>query len=1103
MIGDFIMNKKGLMFLAVAPLMAYALMSFNEPVTLEARDADLLIELKDENYSVKEREEIQKEFIHELNTVLDFNYRVVGTYSYANNVINIKLPSSKIELVKSMSLVEKANLNAFHKADSFISDSFRQIYHPLLNAGESKTVPSENYSAKQMNVPTSNKGGQGTFLAILDSSFLLTHEGFSPLSGNVRYSEADMKTKVSTNGFYGAPDATHTTYYNSKVPFYYDYGGDSVVSETVPPTPDYDVFTKLSEHGQHVSTLCAGNGSYKGIAPNAQLALMKVFTTYTVKDQSSVGALDSAILNALNDCAVIGVDGINLSLGSFISEYSADDVISSTMKKLNDAGTNINISAGNEGKGNFSSLAVYSNFTTGNVETGVSGGFATIGNTNVIASGNLTDDEGLSSSLTVGDTFISYHDQVVNHTGKDADGNESTTTFTKQLPFSSLLGTAESKEFDFVNVPNYGQEADYASIDVKGKIAVVSRGTSTFVDKVTQASKHGAIGFILYNSADQGDLGWMVLDGVAESDLIPVASCDNLYKNTFLDSKTLKVKISKDYQSDYSSEGGSSKLEINVDITTPGQNVYDGLTASDTDYGYMSGTSMAAPNYTGALAVILGESGLSGENRTNYSKKLAMITQSTSNPIMQGNGVYYSPRKVGAGYIDVTKALNSDVYLEGTSANETKVELLNGDEVKKGELKFSVKTHNTSTSTKAYKGTLYVEAPLTTTLDKVSLPQFNGATVKTQYDKLLESYSFDVNVPAGDSSFDVDHVISEASKTYLDSNFENGTYLGGYVGLEGDVDLSIPYLGFYGDYSKEFAVEPYNFEKEDGKVYGSDLLNYLCKNTTLGVTAADFSSAIYASSKELKDFSTKDYFQNAKDPSILYTTPNVVLKDGKYYVYAGNNGVTNTLLFNQYVNRTVLTNTITMTNSAGKTVLTDHMYDSISGGTDFYTLYKTMADVTLAEEKYVAHRAYTIIPLSSYADGTYNMHFEYTLMNGTVQSRDIGLIIDSTIPPVGRIETSGEGTSKNYKIAINGNNISGVTIGEDSYEIKDGYIDVPASKLTSSRFKLVAANLSLGSCTAIIDTGNLGDNGLFISKTDDSGVGGYKYTTTTVSNGVQ
>ena len=58
--------------------------------------------------------------------------------------------------------------------------------------------------------------------------------------------------------------------------------------------------------------------------------------------------------------------------------------------------------------------------------------------------------------------------------------------------FFDLLGTQE-----YVVVPGYGRTEDYEGLDVEGKIAVISRGTTSFPEKQATAQAHGAIGAIM------------------------------------------------------------------------------------------------------------------------------------------------------------------------------------------------------------------------------------------------------------------------------------------------------------------------------------------------------------------------------------------------------------------------------------------------------------------------------------------------------------------------------------------------------------------------------------------------------------------------------
>ena len=69
--------------------------------------------------------------------------------------------------------------------------------------------------------------------------------------------------------------------------------------------------SSANPHGTHVSGIATANGGeIIGVAPDAQLVYMKVFD---YNDSSS----SDAILAALEDAVILGVDCVNMSLGLY------------------------------------------------------------------------------------------------------------------------------------------------------------------------------------------------------------------------------------------------------------------------------------------------------------------------------------------------------------------------------------------------------------------------------------------------------------------------------------------------------------------------------------------------------------------------------------------------------------------------------------------------------------------------------------------------------------------------------------------------------------------------------------------------------------------
>lgn len=75
--------------------------------------------------------------------------------------------------------------------------------------------------------------------------------------------------------------------------------------------------------------------------------------------------------------------------------------------------------------------------------------------------------------------------------------------------------------------------------------------------------------------------------------------------------------------------------------------------------------------------------------------------------------------------------------------------------------------------------------------------------------------------------------LSRADKKYLDSHFTNGMYVDGFVYLKGVVELSIPMLAFYGNWTESSMFEPFDYleaangGQEQMTYSGAESANYL------------------------------------------------------------------------------------------------------------------------------------------------------------------------------------------------------------------------------------------------------------------------------------
>ena len=1074
----------------------------------EERDATIIVKMKTnvKNHSEAELLAAQNSLLNEISYTVTSNYKVLNRYSNIFNGFMIDVPSSYVSQIRRLNRVDKVNYNNLLAEETSFDDGVSYE----IQLGTNTTA-----SSQTMEKPSGTNDGAGTFMAILDTGFYIQtgengqqiyHHVFAPLSNasDAVVTQASLKAKIDAAGskFHGKYDATHSTYYNNKVPFYYDYGGDKQGSVI----PDYDVFAEGQDHGTHVASIAGGNAGdeYEGIAPRAQMALMKVFTTYMSGSNYASGAYSGAVLSALEDCLVLGVDSINMSLGSNLNDFDGNEIVEDVIRSLDQNGTFVNVAAGNDGKGQWSST-VYRYWQADMVESNILSSYANNLAAMTVAS-TQADFQFYGQALTIDGTNVQFSDQVTNYnstTGK--------VTYNPERHLIDLITDYSKDEFDFVYLPGLGAADEYKGVDVNGKVLITNRGDITFKEKVDNAVKNGAIavGIIDNTNATEFNIRMSFSSNNDYNPAVPVIFILNKDKAVFEESTTNKLKllVNTDLNnpnartiSDYSSDGMRFDLSIKPEIAAPGENIKGAVLAGVDKYESMSGTSMATPNMCGATALMVGEH----LGDANYRKTIKSRLMSTAVPMKDNTPEhnYTSVRRQGAGLVNLDAAINSKVYLDGIDAEgkqigKAKIELFNNDDVKAGKLNLKFAAINEGASAVTYQVKTYVQAPALEEYSEEVFPEFAGQKFQTITDQLVETFTDSITVNPGTSTITLpEHAISSDKLAALDADFETGCILEGYVILtaDGQKELSIPFLGYYGDLESVSPVEPFNFEKEEGKIYNSDILNYLITQSIGKTDAGDYTKADYGSQivtgywTDMSKVSvSKAILNNTSGITRIQDSNNEMVKtvglnpyDNKFYpdeLFVGNNGAANTLIIQQYVNRSVADNTLTLTNKAsGKTVLVDHMFDNIMGsstdavtGEKIYPLYKSHFDTSFYDEGYFAHRAYSIIPLwddhsktkDKYPDGEYEMTFTYKLAAGSTFVKKYTLTIESDLPSIQSVEKVSVSGKDYYRINYNDTNVAVVYINEKANPIvkENGkcYVDVPVSDYQESTKAYIAS----------------------------------------------
>lgn len=711
--------------------------------------------------------------------------------------------------------------------------------------------------------------GEGMVVAILDTGLDTAHEAFAVDGLTTGLSSAKITEDVVTNAKV-KNDVADGQYISAKVPFAYDYADKD--NEVTPSAEAVEVYG--NDHGTHVAGTVAGNSiTIQGVAPQAQLVIMKVFS------DTGKGASTEDILAGLEDAVKLQVDTINMSLGS-ASGYSIgeEEGVQEVYDRIVAAGINLAVSAGN----NYS--ATYNN------EAG--GAFTSNPDTSVVGSPS-TYNASTSVASCINTHYYAHYfklsEQVFGYS-ETAIGSQPTLI---ELDTDRIgVGTA----YDYVVVPNVGDVEDYEGVDVEGKIAVVNRGSISFNDKVVNAASGGAIAVVVANNQD-GTINMAIEDYI-----IPAVSVTKVQGDELKKADVKSITICKDMghfeskdakkMSDFSSLGVTPDLKLKPEITAPGENIYSSLPFNNS-YGSMSGTSMAAPHIAGTFALVkqyIKEESLAAVK--GGSAELAnQLLMSTAMPLKDENGVYYSPRKQGSGLVNVGNAVTTPAYLY----------------VDDQTINFRPKLDLKDSVTGEYESEFIVQsatgAAITYKLDAATLTETAYQSNKISY--ILEQsqdissmvaieYTVDgvisdtVTVEAGSSAtVHVKITLLDEVKSYIDTIFENGEFVEGFIFLtseEGNEALSLPFMGFYGEWAKaplmdnSTIYDNYWYGTGDNDLY-QQAVSYLLADKgshLLGVNPYD-DNAYFLLGNGYNVYSYPNYYKNYMlqlDPNKIAISPN-------------------------------------------------------------------------------------------------------------------------------------------------------------------------------------------------------------------------------------
>ena len=510
-------------------------------------------------------------------------------------------------------------------------------------------VPTNSTSVPFLAVPPQvwqafGSAGEGVKVGIIDSGIDYQHAMFGGNGAETDY-RANDRTK--------APDSYFPT---ARIVGGYDFAGDTYGSGgAAKPDPDP---MDCGGHGSHVAGTVGGSGVKSdgttfpgpydesvpfsslrigpGVAPKANLYALRVFGC-----SGSTGLVTQALEWAIDPNGdgdfSDHLDVVNMSLGSEFGEAGDASAIASDNAAR--AGVVVVCSAGNSGD---------TYFVTGSP-----------GAANYAISVAASVDSGVTAEAL------------------------------RVLQPSSVAGVAAARAASFGGVPPATGTAGpvVAAIPadacatitngeaLNGKIALIDRGSCTFVDKVKSAQNAGAIGAVIANNVE-GILGMGGTDATVTIPSVLISLADgNRLKAELGNGAIVALYPGSDTLASFSSRGPrkeSVPAGPKPDIAAPGASITSvraGVTySSSTGFQFtggsaaatMSGTSMASPHLAGVMALVR----KAHPGWTPVELKAAVMNTAgfdVGGYPPTGSVPVYGPSRVGAGRVDTARAIATDV----------------------------------------------------------------------------------------------------------------------------------------------------------------------------------------------------------------------------------------------------------------------------------------------------------------------------------------------------------------------------------------------------------------------------------------------------------
>ena len=498
------------------------------------------------------------------------------TYKYTINALALSVPVDFYDQIEGLGMV-----NSVQKETEFERPvtklTTEEVNQLIKQAQKESEVTSVTHIQGDRAHNELGITGKGIKVGIIDTGIDYTHKMLGGSGDPADYRSVD-------------PAADTPLFPNAKVKGGFDFCGSDfasgpLVKKYMIPKPDKNPIDEQG-HGTHVAGTVAGIGdgvnTYSGVAPEADLYALKVFG-------KSGGTRDTIVIKALEWAMDPNGDGdvedrldvLNLSLGG---NYGKPQILYSlALKNLAKAKMITAISAGNSGPTPYI----------------------------VGAPGTAAESMSVAASVDSRDSNWKFPGSEFNVGGNELLFQRYEATFTK--PISEAPATGK-----LVYIGEAATDLTQDQIDaLKGNIALIDRGSVTFVEKFQRAINAGAIAAVVANNQPGTPITMSGEDGMELSIPGIMISLDqgttlkkalesgveviaNLGTEQLVERPELVDQITSFSSQGPRSEDGLLKPEI----TAPGYQILSARIAGGDQGVPMNGTSMSAPHMAGVMALV-------------------------------------------------------------------------------------------------------------------------------------------------------------------------------------------------------------------------------------------------------------------------------------------------------------------------------------------------------------------------------------------------------------------------------------------------------------------------------------------------------------------